>query len=94
MLRIFHKSATVNFTNYTANNNGGAIFLTNHSTILFKDHSTLYQSYDNELYDTLGDQYLPYLLMTITFYNNIANGLGQDIYAHNSIMLQLVIMLQ
>ena len=81
---IFHKSATVNFTHNTANNNGGAIFLTNHSNVIFEEHpTTLYQCHDNTLNDTLGDQYLAKPL-TVTFYNNIANGFGQDIYAHNS----------
>ena len=80
----FHKSATVNFTHNTANNNGGAIFLTNHSSVVFEEHpTTLYQCHDNTLYDSHGDQYLAKSL-TVTFYNNIANGFGQDIYAHNS----------
>ena len=52
---IFHKRAAVNFTNNRATNNGGAIFLANHSSIFFKDHSTLYQCYDNELYDDTDD---------------------------------------
>ena len=78
---IFHKSATVNFTNNTATNNGGAIFLTNHSSILFKDHSTPYQYYDNELYDNLNDDNLGNLAV---FFKNTANGFGQDIYAHSS----------
>ena len=80
----FHKSATVNFMHNRANNNGGAIFLTNHSSVVFKEHpTTLYQCHDNTLYDNHGDQYLAKSL-TVTFYNNAANGFGQDIYAHNS----------
>ena len=86
----FHKSATVNFRNNTAINNGGAIFLTSHSSVVFKEHHTyaLYQCHDNNIqYDTLGgDQYLAKSFVTVhvTFYNNTANGFGQDIYAHNS----------
>ena len=80
----FHKSATVNFTHNRVNNNGGAIFLTNHSSVIFEEHpTTLYQCHDNTLYDTHGDQYLAKSL-PVTFYNNAANGFGQDIYAHNS----------
>ena len=78
---IIHKSAVINFTYNKATNNGGAIFLTNHSSILFDDHSTSYQCYDNELYDILDDQNLPSL---VTFFNNEAYGLGQDVYADNS----------
>ena len=78
---IIHKSAAVNFTYNKATNNGGAIFLSNHSSILFDDHSTSYQCYNNELYDILDGQNLPNL---VTFFNNEAYGLGQDIYADNS----------
>ena len=80
----FHKSATVNFTHNRVNNNGGAISLTNHSSVVFEEHpTTLYQCHNNKLYDTHGDQYLAKSL-TVTFYNNAANGFGQDIYVHNS----------
>ena len=80
----FHKSATVKFIHNRANNNGGAIFLTNHSSVVFEEHPmTLYQCHDNTLYDTHGEQYLAKSL-TVTFYNNTANGFGQDIYARNS----------
>ena len=79
---IFHKSTTVNFTNNTATNNGGAIFLTNHSNILFKDHSTSYQCYDNELYDNHVDQNIGNL--NFVFFNNTADGFGQDMYALSS----------
>ena len=85
----FHKSATVNFTHNTANNNGGAIFLTNHSTVVFEEYPTLYQWHDNKLYDTLNDQYLVKSL-TVTFYNNSANGFGQDIYVHSSLVIMLM----
>ena len=85
---IFHKNTTVSFTSNIATNNGGAIFLTNHSSVLFSaDHSSSYQCYDNEHYDTLeiGNNY-PVNLFTIIvkFYNNKAFGFGQDIYAYNS----------
>ena len=76
---IFHKSATVNFTNNRATNNGGAIFLSNHSSILFKDHFTSHQCF-NELYNILGDRNFT----IVTFYQNTADQLGQDIYAHIS----------
>ena len=81
---IFHKSDTVEFTNNTAHTNGGAVFLTNHSSVLFKSYSTSYQCY--ELCNISGDQILANSLTTCTvqFYNNTANWLGQDIYAHNS----------
>ena len=81
---IFHKSALVNFTNNRANNNGGAIFLTNHSSILFKDHSTSFQCYDNERYDNHDDQYSATFIIIVTLNNNTANMLGQNIYAFNS----------
>ena len=77
----FHKSATVNFSNNTATNNGGAIFLTMHSSILFKDRSTSYQYHYNELSDNLNDNNLGNLAI---FFKNIADGFGQDIYAHSS----------
>ena len=81
---IFHKSGTVDFTNNTAHTNGGAIFLTNHSGILFKGDSTLYQCDNhNEMYDFSGDQILGNSY-TVNFFNNTANGLGQDIYSYNS----------
>ena len=44
-----YKSALVNITQNTVNNNGGAIFLTNRSSIVFKD--------DHALSDTLGPQH-------------------------------------
>ena len=78
---IFHKSSTVNFVYNRATHNGGAIFLSNHSSILFDDRSTLYQCCDNELYDTLDDQNIGSLFK---FYNNTANGFGQDIYTLSS----------
>ena len=81
---IFYKSATVNFTNNTATNNGGAIFLTNHSSILFEDHPTQYHCYDSKVYYTLSDQYLTDLSVIVTFHNNKAYVLGDDIYCHNS----------
>ena len=79
---IIHKSTTVTFVYNRATNNGGAIFLTDHSSILIDDHSTSYQCYDSELYDTLDDQNIGSLF---NFYNNTArNGFGQDIYAISS----------
>ena len=78
---IIHKSTTVNFVNNRATNNGGAIFLTNHSSILFDSYSTSYQCYDNKLFDTLDDQNIGSLF---NFYNNTANGFGQDIYVFSS----------
>ena len=81
---IFHKSGTVEFTINKAIKNGGAIFLSTHSNILFKGYSTSYQHNDNELIS--GDQILAnsFATYTVKFYNNTANGLGQDIYAYNS----------
>ena len=81
MLRIFHKSGTVEFINNAAQTNGGAIFLTNHSSILFVSHSRLYQNqviYSNQI------QVNSFMTRTILFYKNTANGLGQHIYVHNS----------
>ena len=49
---------------YKFHNSQTILFLTNHSSILFKDHFTSYQCYINELYDILDDQTL------ITFSNN------------------------
>ena len=81
---IIHKSATVNFTNNTATNNGGAIFLTNYSSILIEDHPTQHHCYDSKVYDTVSDQYLTDLSVIVTFYNNRAYELGDNIYGHNS----------
>ena len=78
---IFHKSGTVKFTNNAAQTNGGAIFLTNQSSILFKSHSRLYQ---NQVIYSDQIQANSFMTCTILFFNNTANGLGQDIYAHNS----------
>ena len=65
---------------YQFHNSQIILFLTNHSSILFKDHYTSYQCYNNELYDILDDQIL------ITFSNNTTSGLAQDIFGHSSII--------
>ena len=65
---------------YQFHNSQKILFLTNHSSILFKDHFTSYQCYNNELYDILDDQIL------ITFSNNTTSGLAQDIFGHSSII--------
>ena len=75
------KSARLHFKGNTAKNNGGAIYLTNHSSILFKDHPVFHQHHDNPLHNTVGNQNIE---LTWNFYHNAANGFGQDIYSHNS----------
>ena len=85
---IFHKSGIIEFTNNTASFNGGAIYLTNHSSILFKGYSTPNQCCDhNELNsDTYYHQIFTISFTTciVKFQSNTADGLGQDIYVHNS----------
>ena len=48
---IFHKSATITFTNNTATNNGGAVYFIHHSRILFKDHLTINFTNNTAMYD-------------------------------------------
>ena len=84
---IFHRNYIVEFTNNRSYLNGGAIFLTNSSGILFNGCSTSSQCYDhNELYDISGDQLLTnsFTTCTVKFYNNTARFLGNDIYTYNS----------
>ena len=47
---VVYKSATVNFTNNIANHYGGAVYLTNYSSILFKDRPTNGHCHDNQTY--------------------------------------------
>ena len=80
---VFHKSAMVNFTENTANIDGGAIYMINHSNILFKEHPTFYQcqrSIHNQ--DILDNQ--AFKRSFILFHDNRAAGFGQNIYAYNS----------
>ena len=72
------KSARVHFKRNTAKNNGGAIYLTNHSNILFKDHPVLQNYHCNQPHHTVSIE------MTLKFYRNTASVFGQHLYAHNS----------
>ena len=71
---LIHKSTNICFENNTANSYGGSIYLTNHSSILFKDIFTLnnYQDdFDKEIF--------------VTFYQNQASrNNGGAIHAVNS----------
>jgi len=48
-------------------NSGGAIFITNKSSVLFKEHPTLFQYYNNQLHNTLDKQ----LLLCCNKFHNI-----------------------
>ena len=78
---VFHKSSVVNFTKNTANVDGGAIYLSNHSNILFKEHPALRQC-QRGIHDIL--DYQAFKKSFILFHDNRANRFGQNIYAYNS----------
>ena len=71
---LIHKSTNIRFENNTANSYGGSIYLTDHSSILFKDIFTL-----NDYQDDFGKETF------VTFYRNQASGNnGGAIHAVNS----------
>ena len=69
---IFQNTTSVNFTYNTADSRGGAIYLTNHSRVLF---STLYQTDDTFVNEKVSK--------TFMFYQNRARDFGKDIYAYH-----------
>ena len=79
-----HKSATVKFTHNRANRNGGAIFISNYSSMVFNEHHMyiLQQCFDDK--PNVRVQYLTRSLITVKFYNNTANEFGGDIFVNSS----------
>ena len=73
-------TTSVNFTFNTADSSGGAIYLTNHSRVLFIDQSTLYQTDDTFVNEKVNKMFL--------FYQNRASEFDKDIYAyhHSNVM--------
>ena len=71
-----YKKTTLNFRNNTANNNGGAIFLGSHSSIVFGEHDNYQQEHN-----TFDNQNA---LVVVKFQHNGAKWFGQDIYIYNS----------
>ena len=74
----FHKRAIVNFRDNAANSNGGAIYLINHSSILFNNMSNYYTTPLSDI-DNLKQMHI-----FATFDNNKASESGGAIFSHNS----------
>ena len=72
---IFHTNATVSFENNAANNKGGAIFLTNHSSVIFKDCLKCRNDQCNQMEHII-----------VVFDNNRAKN-GGAIYTENSCVI-------
>ena len=70
---IFNRNTVVNFTQNLAMHNGGAIFLTNHSSLLFEKGSLLHDKNDHNI-----------IKEVFIFKQNKANSFGNDIYAYDS----------
>ena len=73
----FHQSAIVNFRGNVASSNGGAVYLTNHSSILFNNmssnHTTFLNDFDIKQMDVFA-----------TFDSNKASNSGGAIFSYNS----------
>ena len=76
---VFCKGSTINFANNTATSYGGAIFITNHSSIVFAENHTLSDPQCvRPLHSTQNFEIM------ITFDSNRANKFGGAIYTNNS----------
>ena len=74
---IFHNNAIVKFRQNTATNNGGAIYLTNHSSVFFQQNPILYHQNNPLNNETFKNA-------VFLFNRNRANKFGKNIYAYQS----------